>query len=56
MDTSIDLRAQLAVLHNLKEWMLRRRSDEPGAALRILPDGGDVAAKTFGAAAAWSAA
>ena len=43
---SVDLRAELAVLHHLKERMLRRRSDEPGAALRILPDDGDIAAKS----------
>jgi|GEM_PF-6881385 len=47
MDASVDLRAKLAVIHHLKERMLRRRSDEPGAALSILPDGGDIPAKTI---------
>jgi hypothetical protein len=41
------LSAQLAVVHDLKEWMQRRRSDEAGAALGILPQSCYVALKTL---------
>src|SRR5690242_9030417 len=35
---SVHLRAELAVVHDLEEWMHLRRCDESRAALRILPN------------------
>jgi len=41
------LRAELAVIHSLKEWMLLRRRDESSAAQMILPDGDHLSAQAL---------
>ena len=46
MDRSVDLRPKLAIVHELKERMLLRRRNEPGAALRILPDHSEFSGKS----------
>ena len=46
LDSSVDLRAQLAIVHELKERMLLRRREESGAALRILPNDGEFSGKS----------
>ena len=46
MDSSVDLRPELAIVHNLKKRMLLRRRNEPRAALRILPNDSEFSGKS----------
>jgi hypothetical protein len=46
LDGSVDLRPELAVVHDLKERMQRRRRNESGAALSILPDDRELSGKS----------
>lgn len=38
--------AELGIVHNLKKWMLLRRRDESGAALRVLPHDGEFSGES----------
>ena len=40
------MRPELAIVHELKEGMLLRRRNEPGAALRVLPNDGEFSGKS----------
>lgn len=46
MDCPVHLSAELAVVHHLEEWMLLSRCDESRAALRILPNDGELSRKS----------